>query len=56
MKLYFSLNKPLECGYICSQINKLVQKYGNKEHILLIEIKETSEYIETPKIEYKDSV
>lgn len=51
------MNNNLDCNYVCHKINGLIQNYI-KEHnsvenrLLVIEIKEVSDFDNTPKLEY----
>ena len=56
MKLYFSLNKPLECGKVCNHLNKAIHQYletnGTIENaVMIIEFKESQETTKTLKLE-----
>lgn len=57
MKLFFSLNQPLECGKLCSEVTKAIHQYiadnGNLSNaVMVIELKESLENKEICSIEY----
>ena len=56
MKLFFSLNQALECGKLCSEITKAINKYTQNNTLndtfMVIEFKESLEKKEICCIEY----
>lgn len=57
MKLFFALNQSLECGKLCSEVTKAINKYaaenGNLNNtVMIIELKESLENKEICAIEY----
>lgn len=62
MKFAISLNKNIECEYICSQIQKLVNKYQQHSQdisraVLVIDIVNVTDSADSllPKIEYNSN-
>ena len=60
MKFAISLNKNIECDYICKQIQSMVNKYQQSSQdisrsVLVIDIINVTDSIDNlmPKIEYK---
>lgn len=60
MKIAISLNKNIECDYICRQIQSLVNKYQQNSQdisraVLVIDIVSVTDSLDSlmPKIEYR---
>ena len=61
MKTFISLNKNVGCDKVCSIISKLISQYNNSNQniadcVLVIEIQQPIDYVDIPKIEYKENV